>query len=89
MLPIGFTQADTQQLLHLLRNDLDHASFHKRCHKEDAATLWQECDKDSSNDYYIAKSFRNFSDSNSMYKYWSKREKALVSLITKLKRGAK
>jgi hypothetical protein len=79
------SQSETQQILHFLRQDLDVTSFHKSMHKEDAASLWVDCDKEYSDDPYVSKAFRHFSDSNRMLRFYTKREKSLVSLITKLK----
>jgi 16S rRNA G527 N7-methylase RsmG len=79
------TQSEIQQLLHFLREDLDITSFHKSMHKEDAADFWQDCDKENPNDPVVARAFRNFSDSNRVLRFYTKREKSLVNLITKLK----
>jgi hypothetical protein len=79
------TQGETQQLLHFLRQDLDITSFHKSMHKEDAASLWQDCDKENPDDPFVSKAFQNFSDSNRMLRFYTKREKSLVSIISKLK----
>jgi hypothetical protein len=79
------SQSETQQILHFLRQDLDVTSFHKSMHKEEASNLWQDCDKENPDDPYVSKVFQNFSDSNRMLRFYTKREKTLVNLITKLK----
>lgn len=76
------TQPEIQQLLHILRGQLDVVSFHKAMHKEDAADLWETCDK---SDKFTSGYFENFSCIYAAYKQSKLEEKKLVSLITKLK----
>lgn len=76
------TQSEVQQLLHILRSQLDVVSFHKAMHKDDAAALWEICDK---SDKFTSGYFENFSFFYAAYKQSKVEEKKLVSLITKLK----
>ena len=77
-----FTQSEVQQLLHILRDQLDVVSFHKAMHKEDAAERWDYCDK---KDKFTARSFAAYSEIYASYKQLKQEEKKLVNLITKLK----
>lgn len=79
---VSLSQGEVQQLLHILRVQLDTATFSKDLYKEDVADLWLDCDK---SDEGTRAYFKAFSNLNSAYKKHKQEEKKLVSLITKLK----
>ena len=79
---IGISQGDVQQLLHILRGQLESVSYFKTRHKIDAAEIWEECDKDFGGNLTL---FKAFSQTHKAFIENKTQEKKLVNLIAKLK----
>ena len=68
------TQSEVQQLLHILRDQLEVVTYHKAMQKEDASDLWETCDK---SDKFTSGYFENFSYIYAAYKQSKLQEKKL------------
>jgi hypothetical protein len=76
------TQGETQQLLHILREQLEFATDQKDYYKHIAAQHWNFADPDEG---YGESAFIDHSNARKHYNRCKAQEKTLVNLITKLK----